>query len=150
MAPRRAAILAPLAAQQACSRAEAKAAGAALGLSERQVYNWVRRLRLANGNVAALTRRGVRTTKGVTRLAPEIEEQLSRIIAEETGDRPGHRETGQFAAIVRRCRREMAAAPSASTIFRRLRNCAERRPAKQAAVSERPSNIDPYAAEGPG
>jgi DNA-binding CsgD family transcriptional regulator len=120
MAHSRASILSPLAAQPACSRADAKAAGAALGLSERQVYNWVRKLRLANGSVGALSRGGSRTTKGLTRLPPEMETQLDRIITQEMRDWPEDQDAGLFVTIVKRCQAEMSPAPSASTIFRRL------------------------------
>jgi hypothetical protein len=51
---RRAAILAPLAAEPRCSRAAARLAGDALGLSERQVFNLVRRLRSYRGGTGVL------------------------------------------------------------------------------------------------
>jgi DNA-binding CsgD family transcriptional regulator len=120
-AERRDRILSSLAAQLSCSRAEARAAGAALGLSERQIYNWVRRLRGASGDLGAAARRGSRTTKGLTRLLPDQEAQLGRIIAEEIAKRPDGAVDGLFVAIVKRCPLEMASPPSASTIFRRLR-----------------------------
>jgi hypothetical protein len=127
-------VLAPLAAQQACSRMAARAAGLELGLSERQIYNWIRRLRLANGNLAALAPRGSRTTKGVTRLSPDTEAELGRIVTEEVLQRAGGRQAGLFAAIVKRCQQEISSPPSASTIFRRLRGCIASRPADQDAA----------------
>jgi DNA-binding CsgD family transcriptional regulator/PAS domain-containing protein len=122
-AQRRDRILSSLAAQPSCSRAEARAAGAALGLSERQIYNWVRKLRSASGTFGAVARRGSRTTKGVMRLPPDQEAHLGRIIAEEIAKRPDGAVSGLFAALVKRCAQDMSPAPSASTIFRRLRTC---------------------------
>jgi DNA-binding CsgD family transcriptional regulator len=116
-------ILSSLAAQPSCSRAEARSAGARLGLSERQIYNWVRKLRSASGTPGGVARRGSRTTKGVTRLPPDQEAHLARIIAEEIAKRPDGAVSGLFAALVKRCPQEMSPAPSASTIFRRLRSC---------------------------
>jgi hypothetical protein len=118
---RRDRILSSLAAQPSCSRADAKAAGAKLGLSERQIYNWVRKLRSASGTHGGVVRRGSRTTKGVMRLPPHQEAHLGRIIAEEIAKRPDGVVSGLFAALVKRCPQEMSPAPSASTIFRRLR-----------------------------
>jgi DNA-binding CsgD family transcriptional regulator/PAS domain-containing protein len=143
LAHSRASILSPLAAQPACSRAEAKAAGAALGLSERQVYNWVRKLRLANGSVGALSRGGSRTTKGLTRLPPEMEGQLDRIITEEMRDWPEDQDAGLFVTIVKRCQAEMSPAPSASTIFRRL--CK-----RSGRTAKRRANGDRSSADAPG
>jgi DNA-binding CsgD family transcriptional regulator/PAS domain-containing protein len=120
-AERRIRILSSLAAQPSCTRAEARAAGAALGLSERQIYNWVRKLRGDGGHLGEVARRGSRTTKGLTRLPREQEAHLGRIIAEEMAGRQDGAVDGLFAAIVKRCAREMSPAPSASTVFRRLR-----------------------------
>jgi hypothetical protein len=138
-AGRRDHILSSLAAQPSCSRADAKAAGAALGLSERQIYNWVRKLRSASGTQGAAPRRGSRTTKGIMRLPPHQEAHLARIIAEEIAKRPDGVVSGLFAALVKRCPQEMSPSPSPSTIFRRLRARIGRgspRPVGRASVTD--------------
>lgn len=57
-AERRTAVLRPLAALPVCSRAQARAAAATLGVTERQVYRLLRRCREGGGTLTAMVRSG--------------------------------------------------------------------------------------------
>ncbi len=81
-AHRRAVIIRPLAELKQCPRSQARAAAADLGLSERQVYRLIQRLREADGALTALLPGGSNGGRGRRRLAAPRENLLRRLIKE--------------------------------------------------------------------
>jgi hypothetical protein len=119
LAARRALVLAPLAEAPRCSRAAAQAAAAALGLSQRQVYTLVVRLRAASGDSAVLLPRKRTGGQGRSRLPPVTERILHSLIVQAR--RSGTKTPAAIARMVQcRCRERKLAVPSLSTIRRRL------------------------------
>ncbi len=116
---RRAALLAPLAARPRCSRVDAQAAATALGLSERQVFNLIRRLRAARGDPAALQPRRSNGGLGKPRLSQATEQVLYEAIARSE---PHTCMAGIVALIQNQCRVGGIPMPSISTIRRRLKS----------------------------
>lgn len=129
----RAAILLPLAAAPRCSRATANAAAQVLGLSERQVYHLVRRLRAAQGDPAVLSRAAPAAGRSKPRLAPAAEAMTQAIIAELCQATPEMPVAALAAEVRRRCHAQHVPPPSVSTVRRRLRAA---RQAHQAAAVE--------------
>jgi hypothetical protein len=79
-AERRTAILERLAVAPRCSRADAREAAAELGISERQVFALVRRLRMANGDPASVLPRKSSGGRGLPRIAPAAEQMVHDVI----------------------------------------------------------------------
>jgi hypothetical protein len=97
------------------------AAAAKLGLSERQVYVLVRRLRAAQGDPAALQRGKSNGGRGQSRLAPATDQAVDQIIADALASARDRPIADIIAAIQRHCRARQVPPPSASTIRRRLK-----------------------------
>jgi putative transposase len=120
-AKRRAAIIAPLAAADLVPAAMARAAGETLGLSERTVYDLVRRYRRSGGLLASLAPQASPGGRGKTRL-PRLAEQ---IIAEAIRDEYLTRQKKRAEAVVRTARERARAAgiapPSPNTVRARVR-----------------------------
>ena len=85
-AERRGAMLRALAAGR-CRRNDAAAAAAALGLSTRQVYALVRRLRASGGLLTTLLPRKPNGGRGRSRLAAAVEAIIGAVIGEVWLDR---------------------------------------------------------------
>ena len=81
-ARRRAVVLRPLVEFKHCPRNRAHEAAAELGLSERQVYRLIQRLRESGGELTALLPGGSNGGRGKQRLAAPREKLLHRLIAE--------------------------------------------------------------------
>jgi putative transposase len=120
-ARRRADVLRPLIELEHCPRRVAHAAATELGLSERQVYRLIQRLRSADGLLTAMAPGASTGGRGKHRLPIPREELLRRQI-EDIYLTPQKRSAAE---LVRAVRRQAAKAglkpPSESTIRRRLR-----------------------------
>ncbi|HYA39644.1 MAG TPA: Mu transposase C-terminal domain-containing protein [Candidatus Methylomirabilis sp.] len=120
-ARRRAAVLRPLAELQPCPRLRARAAGAELGLSERQVYRLIQRLRETDGALTAVLPGGSDGGRGKRRLATS-RETLLRGLIQDVFITPQKRSAAEFVRAVRRQALHAGVQPpSESTIRRRLK-----------------------------
>lgn len=119
-AERRAAVLRPLAALPACPREQARAAAAALGVTERQVYRLLRRCREGGGTLTAMVRTGSSGGRGKGR----IEERRDALIRDAVAELYLTPQRLSAAKIVievrRRARQQHVRPPSASTVRRRI------------------------------
>jgi putative transposase len=119
-ARQRALFLRPLMDVERCPREGARAAAAELGLSDRQVYRLLQRLRAADGDLTALLPGGSSGGRGKVRLSGAKEQLLRRTI----DDLYVTRQQRSAAVLVRDIRRQAQQAgitpPSESTIRRRL------------------------------
>jgi DNA-binding CsgD family transcriptional regulator len=118
---RRAAILCPLAEAPTCSRADARAAASALGVSERHIYALLRRLRQAGGDTTALRLNKSRGGRGQSRLPPAAENALHDLIEASRREMPGKPAGFIVQDVLRRGRQQSLPLPSSSTILRRLK-----------------------------
>lgn len=118
-AERRGAMLRTLAAGR-CRRSDAAAAAAALGLSTRQVYALVRRLRASGGLLTALVPRKPNGGRGRTRLAAAVEAIIGAVIGEVWLDRQQRSIADAALEVRRRCLVAGLKAPAPSTIYRRI------------------------------
>jgi putative transposase len=119
-ARRRADLLRPLAELAHCPRDRAREAAADLGLSERQVYTCLRRLREADGALTALLVGGSGGGRGRRRLAG-AREDLMRCLMEELYLTPQKRLAAEVVRAIRqRSLQQGLLPPSESTIRRRL------------------------------
>lgn len=120
-AQRRAEVVRPLAERSRCPRRLARIAAQELGISERQVYALVRRMKEAGGTVSALLPREGRGGRGRGRLAQPSEELTARIIE----DVYLTAQKRNVAEVVREVRQRFASAgipaPSANTVRRRIK-----------------------------
>jgi putative transposase len=81
-AHRHAVVVRPLVEFKRCPRKKAREAAAELGLSERQVYRLIQRLRESGGELTTLLPGGSNCVRGKQRLAAPRENLLHRLIAE--------------------------------------------------------------------
>ncbi len=120
-ARRRADLVRPLAEMATCPRDRVRAAAADLGLSDRQIYRMVARLRAAGGQLTALLPSGPRGGRGKPRL-PSASEAMTRDVIETMYLTP---QKPTAAKVVReitgRCRKAGLRPPSGATIRRRLK-----------------------------
>ena len=124
---RRLTVLEPLAAAHRCSRRNAKAAAETLGLSERQIYKLVARLRAADGSTAGAGYPDARRRAAGRDIAAA---RLQDIIVEVAAAAPGFSVVEIARRVGARCMKLGLAAPSLSTVRRRLAV----RPGARAAV----------------
>lgn len=119
-AHRRALVLRPLLAAARSNRADVASAAAQLGLSERQVWSLLKRLREASGAVSALVVERSRGGVGNLRLASSVEGVTALAISELylTPQRLSFADL--ILAIRKRCRDAGLSPPSASTVRRRV------------------------------
>ena len=120
-AERRTAILERLAVQPRCSRAAARQAAAELGISERQVFALVRRLRLANGDPAAVLPRKSSGGRGLSRITPATEQMVQDVINGVLEFTHDMRVPELIAEVQKRCLKLRLRPPSVSTLRRRLK-----------------------------
>jgi len=128
-AQRRAEVIRPLAERERRPRHLVQAAAAALGLSERQTYNLLRRCRDAGGAVTALLPGTSSGGRDKPRVALPSEAMLHQV-ARGLYLTPQKLTPAQVAReVIGRCKAEKLQAPSASTVRRRLKalSLAERR-----------------------
>ncbi|WP_027159829.1 Mu transposase C-terminal domain-containing protein [Methylobacter luteus] len=121
-AQRRAEIVRPLVESKCCSRLKAREAAAELGLSERQIYRLIQRLRESGGELTALLPGGSNGGRGKQRLAESREHLLRRLIAEIFVTRQKRSAAELVFAVRSQCLKAGLDPPSESTIRRRLRN----------------------------
>lgn len=120
-ARRRADILRPLAELAHCPRDRARVAAAQLGLSERQVYTCLQRLRQADGALTALLAGGSDGGRGQRRLAGPREDLIRRLI-EDLYLTSQKRTAADVVRAIRHQSDQMGLSPpSESTIRRRLK-----------------------------
>lgn len=118
---RRAVVLRPLFEIQHCSRDKAHEAAVELGLSERQVYRLIQRLRESGGELTALLPGGSNGGRGKQRLATPRENLLRRLIAEIFLTRQKRSAAELVLTIRSQSLKAGLAPPSESTIRRRLK-----------------------------
>ncbi|QYE37277.1 helix-turn-helix domain-containing protein (plasmid) [Polymorphobacter sp. PAMC 29334] len=119
-ADRRATALRPLVEAAHNSREEVQAAAARLGLSPRQVWTLLKRLRVGSGEVTAMVIAGSSGGRGVSRLSPESEAMIAKTITEHFLTAQRLRPSELVIEVRRQCGKLGVSAPSASTIRRRL------------------------------
>ncbi|KQN05163.1 Mu transposase C-terminal domain-containing protein [Sphingomonas sp. Leaf25] len=119
-AERRATVLRPLAALPSCPREQARAAAAALGVTERQVYRLLRRCREGGGALTAMVSSGSDGGRGKRR----IEERRDALIRDAVAElylTPQRLSAEKIVVEVRRRARDQhVCPPSASTVRRRI------------------------------
>lgn len=120
-ARRRAVVLRPLVEFKHCPRNRAHEAAVELGLSERQVYRLIQRLRESGGELTALLPGGSNGGRGKQRLAAPREKLLHRLIAEIFLTRQKRSAADLVLAIRSESLKAGLAPPSESTIRRRLK-----------------------------
>jgi putative transposase len=121
-AQRRAEVVRPLAESQCCSRLKAREAAAELGLSDRQIYRLIQRLRESGGELTALLPGSSNGGRGKQRLAAPREHLLGRLIAEIFVTWQKRSAADLVLAVKSQCLKAGLDPPSESTIRRRLRN----------------------------
>ncbi|MFI3136162.1 MAG: helix-turn-helix domain-containing protein [Methylococcaceae bacterium] len=120
-ARRRAIVLRPLVELKRCPRKKARDAAAELGLSDRQVYRLIDRLRESGGELTSLLSGGSNGGRGKQRLASPRENLLSRLIAEIFVTRQKRSAADLVVAIRSQSLKAGLDPPSESTIRRRLK-----------------------------
>jgi DNA-binding CsgD family transcriptional regulator len=120
-ADRRTAVLERLAVEPSCSRAAARQAAAALGISERQVFALVRRLRMANGDPAAVLPRKSSGGRGLPRISSAAEQVIEYVLSSVPQYTPNKCVPEIIAEVQKRCLKLQLRPPSASTLRRRIR-----------------------------
>ena len=120
-ADRRTAVLERLAVEPSCSRGAARQAAAELGISERQVFALVRRLRMANGDPAAVLPRKSSGGRGLARITPAAEQMVQYVLNGVLQYTPSKRVPEIIAEVQKRCLELQLRPPSVSTLRRRLR-----------------------------
>lgn len=122
-AERRAAVLLPLLSEDDVPRVSAQAAATQLGISERSVYMLLQRLREANGDPGSLTPGKSAGGRGKSRLRPDTETLLQRLIKGAVvgapADSPGPSVPELTAAVMERWEADVPL-PSPATIQRRI------------------------------
>ena len=120
-ARRRAEVVRPLAELEYCPRSRARAAATQLGLSARQVYTLVQRLRQADGALIALLPRRSDGGRAKPRLAAPRENLLQRLIEKIYLTSQKRSAAELVRAIHRHAEQVGVQPPSESTIRRRLK-----------------------------
>ena len=120
-ARRRAVVLRPLVEFKRCPRNRAHEAAVELGLSERQVYRLIQRLRESGGELTALLPGGSNGGRGKQRLAAPREKLLHRLVAEIFLTRQKRSAADLVLAIRSESLKVGLDPPSESTIRRRLK-----------------------------
>lgn len=118
---RRAAVIGPLAAQDAVSAAAARDAGQALGLSERAIYALLRRWRQSGGLAASLAPQPSPGGRGKGRLAVTVERIVAEAIRDEYLTKQKKRAETVVRAVHDRCRLAGTKPPAANTVRARVR-----------------------------
>ena len=118
---RRVEVLRPLVEYKHCSRKKAREAAVELGLSERQLYRLIQRLRESDGELTALLPGGSEGGRGKQRLAAPRENLLRRLIAEIFLTRQKRSAADLVLAIRSQSIKAGLDPPSESTIRRRLK-----------------------------
>ena len=102
-AERRTAILVRLGSEPRCSRAAARQAAVELGISERQVFTLIRRVRTANGDLTAVLSRKSSGGKGLPRIAPATEQMAQDVFNGSSQSEHDMRVPAIIAETQRRC-----------------------------------------------
>ncbi len=120
-ARRRAAVIGPLAAQDAVAAAAARDAGQALGLSERTIYVLLRHWRRSGGLAASLAPRPSPGGRGKGRLSAAAEAIVAKAIRDEYLSRQKRPAEAVVRAVRDRCRLGGIKPPAANTVRARVR-----------------------------
>lgn len=120
-ANRRAMVIRPLIELKHCPREKARAAAAELGLSDRQIYRLIQRLRKLDGELTALLPGGSNGGRGKQRLSEPRETLLHRLIVEVFITPQKRTAADLIRAIRRQSLKDGLVPPSESTIRRRLK-----------------------------
>lgn len=120
-AQRRSVVVRPLLDFKHCPRKKAREAAVELGLSERQVYRLIQRLREFGGELTALLPGGSNGGRGKQRLAAPRENLLHRLIDEVFVTRQKRSAADLIRAIRSQSLKAELEPPSESTIRRRLK-----------------------------
>lgn len=120
-ANRRALVVRPLIEFKHCPREKASAAAAKLGLSDRQIYRLIQRLRKLDGELTTLLPGGSSGVRGKQRLAAPREALLHRLIVEVFITPQKRSAADLIRAIRNQSLKGGLVPPSESTIRRRLK-----------------------------
>lgn len=120
-AKQRADVIGPLAGLPAVSRAAADEAAEQLGLSQRQVYELIKRYRGGDGLVTDLAPIARKGSKGRTRVAPEIERLITEAIQSHYLTRQRRSLASLVREIWRHCKKAGYKKPARNTIVSRVR-----------------------------
>ncbi len=120
-AQRRAAVVGPLAAQDAVSTAAACNAGRALGLSKRTIYALLRRWRQSGGLAAVLAPQPSPGGRGKGRLTVTAERIVAEAIRNEYLTKQKKRAEAVVRSVRDRCRQAGTKPPAANTVRARVR-----------------------------
>lgn len=121
-AKRRAKVIRPLVSSgKPYSQEIVRRAAEQLGLSERQIYELIRRFRLSNGSLSALVPSGSSGGRGKSRIGKNREELLHNLIADVYLTVQRLTAASFIREIRHRCQQEGIRPPSDSTIRRRLK-----------------------------
>jgi len=119
-APRRAAVIGPLAARDSVSANAARDAGRTLGLSERTIYALLRRWRQSGGLAASLALRPSPGGRGKKRLPAAAERMVAEAIRDEYLTKQKKRAEAVVRAVRDRCRLARTKPPAANTVRARV------------------------------
>jgi DNA-binding CsgD family transcriptional regulator/molybdenum-dependent DNA-binding transcriptional regulator ModE len=119
-ARRRAEVLRDLVVAKHRSHSGVRAAARELGISERSVYENLRRLRDAHGDPAGLLPRKPTGGRGKSRLSPETEQLIQNVFAGAASATTGVSGDDLFHQILDQCRTSDIPEPSRSTVRRRF------------------------------
>jgi putative transposase len=115
-------VIGPLAAQKEVNQVEADEAAVELGLTQRQVYNLIKRHKAGEGLVTDLAVMQPGGGKGKTRIAPEIDTIIAEVIQKQYLTR----QRRSVAVIVReirmRCKESGYSVPADNTVRARIRS----------------------------
>src|SRR5262245_10554117 len=141
---RRAAIIRQLAEQRSCSRFVIAEASAALQLSERYIYQLIRKYRTSQGLLTSLIPKKSNGGKGKSRILDQQENLINQVIKELFLTSQKLKPSYIVEEIRKRCYEQQIPIPSEPTIRRRLRNLGLDR------LKERGGNIvQPIVGESP-
>jgi DNA-binding CsgD family transcriptional regulator len=120
-AKRRASILRPLIATKRFPRTIIRAAATELGVSERLVYVYIRRLRDAEGDPTVLLPTKATGGRGKSRIPPETDKLIQSVIAEVAASSCSAVPIDEVIhKVLERCQQQQTPMPSSSTIRRRV------------------------------
>jgi putative transposase len=117
---RRAEVIGPIAALETVSRSAAAEAARQLNVSQRTVYNFVKRWRSTSGSLTALASVTARGGRGQTRLPKEVDQLIASIIGQSYLSKQRISLSGLMGLIRAECRKAGLRAPSLNTVRARI------------------------------
>lgn len=148
-AKHRADVIGPLAAQEEISLGEADKAAVELGLTQRQVYNLIRRYKVGEGLMTDLAVKQPAGGKGKTRIAPEVDALIVEVVKKQYLTR----QRRSVAVIVReirmRCKECGYKTPADNTVRARIRALDPRKVVNKREGHDAARTLTPAAGKAP-